>query len=123
MARRQKSRDRMRAEGAEPTTGRALKPARSTPASAPAPASTEESATSSEAAWSQTASSETEAASEAPAAAATTRAVKRGTGRDYTMAHTSSIFLIDRAGRLRALMPFGHDPADFVHDVKLLLAQ
>src|SRR5262249_20137203 len=33
-------------------------------------------------------------------------AVKHGTGRDYVMAHTSSIFLIDRAGRLRALMPF-----------------
>ena len=49
-------------------------------------------------------------------------AVKRGSGRDYVFAHTSSIFLIDRAGRLRALMPFGHDAADFVHDVKLLLA-
>ena len=50
-------------------------------------------------------------------------AIKRGTGRDYAMVHTSSIFLIDRAGRLRALMPFGHDAADFVHDVKLLLVQ
>jgi protein SCO1/2 len=50
-------------------------------------------------------------------------AVKHGTGRDYVIAHTSSIFLIDRAGKLRALMPFGHDAADFVHDVKLLLAQ
>lgn len=47
-------------------------------------------------------------------------AVKHGTGRDYVMAHTSSIFLIDRAGKLRALMPFGHDAADFVHDIKLL---
>jgi protein SCO1/2 len=50
-------------------------------------------------------------------------AVKHGTGRDYVMAHTSSIFLIDRGGRLRALMPFGHDAADFVHDIKLLLVQ
>jgi protein SCO1/2 len=50
-------------------------------------------------------------------------AVKRGTGRDYAMVHTSSIFLIDRAGRLRALMPFGHDAADFVHDIKLLLVR
>jgi protein SCO1 len=50
-------------------------------------------------------------------------AVKHGTGKDYVMAHTSSIFLIDRAGRLRALMPFGHDAADFVHDIKLLLVQ
>jgi protein SCO1/2 len=50
-------------------------------------------------------------------------AIKRGTGSDYAIVHTSSIFLIDRAGKLRALMPFGHDAADFVHDVKLLLAQ
>lgn len=49
-------------------------------------------------------------------------AVKRGTGVDYAMDHTSSIFLIDRAGKLRAMMPFGHDPADFVHDIQLLLA-
>ena len=49
-------------------------------------------------------------------------AIKQGSGRDYAMAHTSSIFLIDRAGKLRALMPFGHDPADFVHDIKFLLA-
>ena len=49
-------------------------------------------------------------------------AVKHGTGADYAMAHTSSIFLIDRAGKLRAMMPFGHDAADFVHDIKLLLA-
>jgi protein SCO1 len=48
-------------------------------------------------------------------------AVKQGTGPDYAMAHTSSIFLIDRAGRLRAMMPFGHDAVDFVHDVRILL--
>ena len=34
-----------------------------------------------------------------------------------------SIYLIDRDGRLRAMMPYGHDADDFVHDVKLLLAQ
>jgi len=50
-------------------------------------------------------------------------AVKQGGGSNYAMAHTSSIFLIDRTGKLRALMPFGHDAADFVHDVKLLLVQ
>jgi protein SCO1/2 len=49
-------------------------------------------------------------------------AVKEGAGPDYAMAHTSSIFLIDPAGKLRAVMPFGHDPADFAHDIKLLLA-
>lgn len=48
-------------------------------------------------------------------------AAKQGTGPDYAMAHTSSIFLIDRAGKLRAMMPFGHDAADFVHDVRTLL--
>jgi protein SCO1/2 len=50
-------------------------------------------------------------------------AARHGAGRDYVMSHTSSIFLIDRAGKLRAVMPYGHEPADFVHDVKLLLAQ
>lgn len=48
-------------------------------------------------------------------------AVKEGAGPDYAMAHTSSIFLIDRAGKLRAMMPFGHDASDFVRDVELLL--
>jgi len=48
-------------------------------------------------------------------------AVREGKGPDYAMAHTSSIFLIDRAGKLRALMPFGHGAADFVRDVELLL--
>ena len=49
-------------------------------------------------------------------------AVKHGTGADYVMAHTSSIFLIDRAGKLRAMMPFGHNAADFVNDIQYLLA-
>jgi protein SCO1/2 len=49
-------------------------------------------------------------------------AIKRGTGNNYAMDHTSSIFLIDREGKLRAMMPFGHDPADFVNDIQLLLA-
>lgn len=48
-------------------------------------------------------------------------AIKEGSGPDYAVAHTSSIFLVDRAGRLRALMPFGHDAADFVHDIRFLL--
>lgn len=41
----------------------------------------------------------------------------------YAVDHTSSIFLIDRAGRLRAMMPFGREARDFVHDIKLLLAE
>jgi len=40
----------------------------------------------------------------------------------YVMDHSSSIYLIDRTGKLRAQMPYGHSAADFVHDVKLLLA-
>ena len=48
-------------------------------------------------------------------------AVKEGTGPGYAMAHTSSIFLIDGAGRLRAMMPFGRDAADFAHDIEILL--
>ncbi|TMJ29164.1 MAG: SCO family protein [Alphaproteobacteria bacterium] len=50
-------------------------------------------------------------------------AIKHGTGGDYVMDHTSSIYLIDRTGKLRALMPYGHDAADFVHDIKMLLVQ
>ncbi len=41
----------------------------------------------------------------------------------YAMEHSSSIFLIDRQGKLRAVMPYGHAAGDFVHDIKLLLAQ
>ena len=45
-----------------------------------------------------------------------------GGGADYGMSHSTSIYLIDREGRLRALMPFGHSAADFAHDVRQLLA-
>ena len=41
----------------------------------------------------------------------------------YLFDHSSSIFLIDAEGRLRAMMPYGHEARDFVHDVKLLLAK
>lgn len=44
-------------------------------------------------------------------------------GGSYAVDHTSSIFLIDREGRLRAMMPFGHGAKDFVHDAQLLLAK
>jgi protein SCO1/2 len=39
----------------------------------------------------------------------------------YVLSHSSFIYLIDRGGALRALMPFGHSAEDFVHDVRLLL--
>jgi protein SCO1/2 len=44
-------------------------------------------------------------------------------GNSYMYDHSSSIFLIDRAGRIRALMPYGHPPEDFVNDVRILLGQ
>ncbi|MBC7917062.1 MAG: SCO family protein [Rhodoferax sp.] len=51
-------------------------------------------------------------------------AAKLGAPKDsgYGMNHSTSVYLIDRAGRLRAMMPYGHAAQDFVHDVKLLLA-
>jgi len=45
-----------------------------------------------------------------------------GGGADYGVSHSTSIYLIDRDGRLRALMPFGHSAADYAHDVRQLLA-
>jgi protein SCO1 len=39
----------------------------------------------------------------------------------YTIGHSSSVYLIDRAGGLRAVMPYGHPADDFVHDLKILL--
>ncbi|MDP9124430.1 MAG: SCO family protein [Pseudomonadota bacterium] len=35
--------------------------------------------------------------------------------------HSSSVYLIDREGRLRAMMPYGHVAEDYVHDVRLLM--
>lgn len=39
----------------------------------------------------------------------------------YTIGHSSSIYMIDRAGGLRAVMPYGRNADDFVHDLKILL--
>ncbi|HEU4592781.1 MAG TPA: SCO family protein [Steroidobacteraceae bacterium] len=39
----------------------------------------------------------------------------------YTFGHSSSIYMIDRAGGLRAVMPYGHPADDFVHDLRILL--
>ena len=46
---------------------------------------------------------------------------KQVTSDGYMMDHSSSIYLIDRAGGLRAVMPYGHPVDDFVHDLKILL--
>ena len=40
----------------------------------------------------------------------------------YKYGHSSFVYLIDRDGKLRALMPYGHQPEDYVHDLAILLA-
>lgn len=44
-------------------------------------------------------------------------------GGDYSMGHTAAVYLIDRQGRLRAMMPFGRQARDYLHDVRWLLAE
>jgi protein SCO1/2 len=41
----------------------------------------------------------------------------------YFLDHSSFIYLIDRAGTLRAMMPFGVSADDMEHDVKVLLSR
>ena len=50
-------------------------------------------------------------------------AQKQVLGDSYTYAHSSFTYLIDRRGRIRALMPYGHSPDDYVHDLTLLLKE
>lgn len=50
-------------------------------------------------------------------------ASRRESGESYAFDHSSYTYLIDRGGNLRALMPYGQSADDYVHDVKLLLAQ
>jgi protein SCO1/2 len=50
-------------------------------------------------------------------------AEKHGTGSSYSVAHSSFTYLIDRRGQLRALMPYGRGADDYVHDLKILLAE
>jgi protein SCO1 len=45
---------------------------------------------------------------------------KLPTGDGYALDHSSFIYLIDKQGRLRALMPFGHSAEDFAHDLRIL---
>jgi protein SCO1/2 len=44
-------------------------------------------------------------------------------GNSYMYDHSSSIYLIDRVGRIRALMPYGHTPDDFANDLRILLGE
>lgn len=41
----------------------------------------------------------------------------------YSVAHSSSVYLIDRNGLLRGMMPYGRLPDDYVHDVRALLSE
>jgi protein SCO1/2 len=50
-------------------------------------------------------------------------ATRTSVGSGYRVAHSSFTYLIDRAGRLRALMPYGRSADDYVHDLRLLLAE
>jgi len=50
-------------------------------------------------------------------------ATKIPMGDSYLFSHSSFIYLIDRTGKIRALMPYGHSADDFVNDLKILLKQ
>lgn len=50
-------------------------------------------------------------------------AERKNIGNSYSVAHSSSVYLIDRKGLLRAMMPYGHMPDDYVHDVRALLSE
>ena len=49
-------------------------------------------------------------------------AAEKVAGPDGSFTHSSFIYLIDREGKLRALMPFGHVAEDYIHDVRILMA-
>ena len=51
------------------------------------------------------------------------RAVSENKKLGYEVHHSSSLYVIDREGRLRVLIPFGRTAADVTHDLKLLLAK
>jgi len=50
-------------------------------------------------------------------------AERQNLGDSYTYEHSSFTYLIDRGGRIRALMPYGHSPDDYVHDLSILLKE
>lgn len=50
-------------------------------------------------------------------------ATKIPLGDSYNYAHSSFTYLIDRTGRIRALMPYGHSADDFTHDLRILLKE
>jgi protein SCO1/2 len=50
-------------------------------------------------------------------------AQKQVDGEGYSYNHSSFTYLIDREGRIRALMPYGHSADDYVHDLTILLKE
>ena len=50
-------------------------------------------------------------------------ATRQALGTSYLYAHSSFTYLIDREGKLRALMPYGHSADDYVHDLRILMAE
>jgi protein SCO1/2 len=50
-------------------------------------------------------------------------ASKLASGPGYTVSHSSYTYLIDREGRLRALMPYGSSSDDYAHDLGILLKE
>jgi len=50
-------------------------------------------------------------------------AAKQVAGNGYSYDHSSFTYLIDRSGRIRAMMPYGHSPDDYVHDLTVLLKE
>ena len=48
-------------------------------------------------------------------------AERKAVGNSYSVGHSSSVYLIDRKGSLRAMMPYGRSPDDYVHDLRILL--
>src|SRR4029079_2304776 len=48
-------------------------------------------------------------------------AEKKTYGDTYSYSHSSFTYLIDRSGKIRALMPYGHSPDDYVNDLTILL--
>ena len=49
--------------------------------------------------------------------------VQQGGPDNYGYNHSSFVYLVDRAGKLRALSPYGRKVDDVVHDVRALLAE
>ena len=50
-------------------------------------------------------------------------AERKPVGDSYSVGHSSSVYLIDAKGLLRAMMPYGRSPEDYVHDLRALLSE